>query len=110
MHLWVTEGDGGGANLPIEIVIGGITLVERVVVSVLVQRDGVADDPFERRRAEQPCHELVERRVRVTILVELACGERGGGAVVSTRASSRVGVARPRGDETVHVVTKPSTW
>jgi hypothetical protein len=30
--------------------------------------------------------------------------------VVSTRASSRVGVARPRGDETVHVVTKPSTW
>ena len=42
MHLGVTEGDGWGTNLPIEIVIGGITLVERVVVSVLVQRDGVA--------------------------------------------------------------------
>ena len=71
-----------------------------------MQRDGVADDPFERRRAEQPCHELVERRVRVTILVELACGERGGDAVVSTRASSRVGVGRPRGDETLPVCSR----
>ena len=106
MHLRVTKGDGRGTNLPIEIVIGGIALVPRVVVSVLMQRDGISDDPFERRRAEQPCHELVERRVRVTILVELACGERGGDAVVSTRASSRVGVGRPRGDETLPVCSR----